>query len=94
MPKIQLPDGCRGLDMADGTKYTSKPGDKVEVSDNHAKYLKTSFYGQSGIMAHGERMSFGTKVVKVCSAHCSPTRWNAWNDTCPRCGKPTTEETE
>lgn len=90
MPKIQLPDGCRGLDMADGTKYTAKPGDKVEVSDAHAKYIGTSFYGQSGIMAKGERMSFGTKRTMVCTP--CKRRWNAWNDTCPKCGQPTIEE--
>lgn len=92
MPKIQLPDGCRGLDMADGTKYTSKPGDTVTVSDAHAKYIKTSYYGQSGIMAGGERMSFGTKTARVCGNRCTPTRWNAWNAECPKCGTLTVEE--
>jgi len=91
MPKIQLPDGCKGLDMADGTKYTGKPGDKVEVSENHAKYIKTSYYGQSGIMAPSEQMSFGTKKTMICKP-CHGRRWNAWNDTCPKCGTPTVEE--
>jgi len=92
VPKIQLPDGCRGLDMADGTKYSAKPGDKVEVSESHARYLKTSFYGQSGIMSSGEQMSFGTKRTRVC-VPCRGRRWNAWNETCPRCGDATIEET-
>lgn len=79
--------------MADGTKYTSKPGDRVEVSESHAKFIKTSYYGQTGIMASGERVSFGTKKVMVCGDGCTPTRWNAWNKTCPKCGADTIEET-
>lgn len=91
MPKIQLPDGCKGLDMADGTKYSAKAGDTVEVSDAHAKYIKTSYYGQSGIMAGSEQLSFGTKKTMVCLP-CRGRRWNAWNDTCPKCGAETVEE--
>ncbi|MGW7001426.1 hypothetical protein ACWGCW_01015 [Streptomyces sp. NPDC054933] len=89
MPRITLPDGCRGLDMADGTKYTAKPGDKVEVSEGHAAYIKKSFYGQSGIM-RGEQFTFGTKRGQYCRP-CKRT-WNAWNTECPRCGAPTEEQ--
>lgn len=91
MPRITLPDGCKGLDMADGTKYTATGGDKVNVSDSHAAYIKNSFYGSSGIMHGGEQFTFGTKKTMVC-APCRRT-WNAWNTECPRCGAPTEEHT-
>lgn len=90
MPRITLPDGCKGLDMADGTKYTSGAGDKVDVSPAHAKFIKTSYYGESGIMHGGERTNIGTKR----GMRCDPCLrvWNAWNAECPKCGNPTVEE--
>jgi hypothetical protein len=92
--RIQLPDGCYGLDMADGTgrKYTAKPGDKVEVSENHARMIKKSFYGDAGIMSGSESYAMGTKTGRWCRS-CQPARlWNAWNGLCPRCGADTIEE--
>jgi hypothetical protein len=92
IPRVQLPDGCYGLDMADGKKYTARPGDYVNVSDNHARQIKKSFYGGSGIMRGGEQFVIGTRAGRWCRS-CAPARlWNSWNATCPRCGAETTEE--
>lgn len=92
MPRIQLPDGCYGLDMADGKRYSAKPGDYVNVSAGHAAAIKTSYYGQSGIMRGGEQFAVGTRAGRWCRA-CSPARlWNVWNAQCPRCGHDTTIE--
>lgn len=89
MTKVTLPDGCRGLDMADGTKYNADGRGSVDMSAEHARYLKTSWYGQSGVMTTSQSLSFGTKKTMLCTA-CKKA-WNAWNKTCPRCGEPTTE---
>ncbi|MFF4403592.1 hypothetical protein [Streptomyces sp. NPDC001404] len=91
MPRITLPDGCRGLDMADGTKYTKGPGDKVDVSQAHADAIRRGYYGQSGIMRGGEQFTLGTKRGMACTP-CKRV-WNAWNHECPRCGAPTEEQT-
>jgi hypothetical protein len=92
--RIQLPDGCYGLDMADGSgkKYTARPGDRVEVSDNHARMIRNSYYGSAGIMSGSEQYAIGTKRGRWCTT-CQPARiWNVWNASCPRCGADTTEE--
>ena len=89
MTKVQLPDGCTGLDMADGRRYTAaKAGGQVEVSGADARYIGTSFYGQSGIMAGSQSLTLGTKKGRWCD----PCRFlaQAWSDTCPRCGAETT----
>lgn len=95
MSRVRMPDGCTGLDMADGTKYTGRPGDVVEVSREHARDINKSWYGGSGVMRGEEAYAIGTRTARVCTA-CAPTRrWNAWNTCCPRCGAPTLlEESE
>jgi hypothetical protein len=80
-----------GLDMADGTKYTAKPGDYVNVSEGHARAIRKSWYGRSGVM-NGQRLSFGTRRGRWCAA--CRRLWNAWNIECPKCGAATTEEGE
>lgn len=89
MAKVTLPSGCNGLDMADGTKYNADATGRVEMSNKHAKYLKTSWYGQNGVMTDTQSLSFGTKKTKLC-VRCKRA-WNAWSETCPRCGEPTVE---
>jgi hypothetical protein len=89
MAKVTLPDGCKGLDMADGTKYNADGRGRVDMSPEHAKYLKTSWYGQSGVMTDSQSLSFGTKRSMLCTP--CKRAWNAWSTTCPRCGEPTTE---
>lgn len=92
MTTVQLPDGCYGLDMANGRQYTAdKPGGKVEVSGRDARFIDTSYYGQgqAGIMRGGPQFTIGTRKGRWCE----PCRrlWNAWSHLCPRCGAATTE---
>lgn len=89
MAKVTLPDGCYGLDMADGTKYNADGQGRVDMSDDHSKYLKNSWYGQNGVMSAAQSLSFGTKKTKLCTP--CKRAWNAWSETCPRCGEPTIE---
>lgn len=90
--KVNLPEGCFGLDMADGSRYTANRDGRVEVSDTHASAIKAGYYGQSGLLVATEPFAMGTKRVRWCTT-CQPhRRWNAWNDECPRCGTPTSEE--
>jgi hypothetical protein len=77
--------------MADGSKYTANPGDYVNVSEAHAKTISKSWYGKSGVMSGGQRLSFGTKKGRYCT-ECRRL-WNAWNSECPRCGGETIDET-
>lgn len=89
MTLIRLPDGCSGLDMADGRKYSAgKPGGLVEMSNTDAKYLRRSWYGQSGVMRGGPQFTLGTRRGRWC-APCKRV-WQAWSADCPRCGKTTT----
>lgn len=91
MPRIRLPEGCFGLDMPNGKKYTAKPGDYVNVSDAHARTILASSAARSG-QVHGERFAMGTRTGRWCRS-CTPARlWNAWNAVCPKCGTETIEE--
>ncbi len=88
MTRVRLPDGCTGLDMANGKKYTAdQPGGTVDVSGKDASYINTSFYGQSGVMHGGPQFCVGTREGQWCES-CSRL-WQAWSMTCPRCGADT-----
>ncbi len=90
MAKVTLPDGCTGLDMADGTRYDADSRGRVDVDSDHARHVGKSWYGSAGVMAGGERFSFGTKKTRLCRP--CKRAWNAWNEACPRCGAQTSEE--
>jgi hypothetical protein len=86
--RVQLPDGCYGLEMASGRKYDApRSGGTVEVDPADARYIGTSFYGQSGIMRGGEQFCIGTRKGRRCP-ECTRI-WQAWSALCPRCNKPT-----
>jgi hypothetical protein len=90
MTRVRLPDGCTGLDMANGKKYTAeKPGGTVEVSGKDAHYIDTSFYGQkqAGIMRGGPQFTIGTKTGRWCLP--CKRLWQGWSVVCPRCGTET-----
>ena len=94
MPRVRLPDGCYGLDLPGGVRYSARPGGVVEVADHHATMINSSYYKAAGIMTASEPHHIGTKAGRWCTT-CSPARlWNAWNHTCPKCGEPTKETTQ
>jgi hypothetical protein len=89
VPKIQLPDGCYSLNMANGKRYdAAKPGGTVEVSSKDAHYISTSFYGQTGIMRGSEQFAFRGRSGRWCTS--CKRLWHAWSHVCPRCGADTT----
>lgn len=93
--RVNLPPGCYGLDMADGTRYNANRDGRVLVADRHADAIRAGWYGQAGVMVASEEHRLGTRTTRECR-QCTPTRrWNAWNTECPRCGAVTTlsEET-
>lgn len=93
MTRVQLPDGCTGLDMPDGTRYNATAGGTVEVDTRHADTIAGSWYQQAGIMTGHQRLAVGTRRARICTT-CRPSRrWNAWTQVCPRCGAPTETET-
>jgi len=88
--RVNLPPGCSGFDCKDGTKYKAdKPGGAVVISDRHAGAVNQSQYADQGLISARGGLSFGTKRGKRCVS--CRRLWNAWNDTCPRCGENTIE---
>jgi hypothetical protein len=91
LTRVQLPDGCYGLDMANGKKYTAdKPGGQVEVTERDSKYIGTSWYGQTGVMSGSQTLSFGTKRGRWCWT--CRRLWNSWTTVCHKCGELTAPE--
>jgi hypothetical protein len=86
MPKVTLPDGCTGLEFADGTKIDGRAG-VAEVSEHQAHDIDKSWYRRSGVMRGGQAFSLGTRSGRRCLP-CRRT-WNSWSSACPRCGAAT-----
>lgn len=86
--KVNLPPGCRSLQLEDGTRYVApRTGGAVTVSDDHAAAIdRIPGNGTAGLVT-GQFREFGTsgKPGRVCCGR----RWYAWSLTCPRCGGPT-----
>ncbi len=92
MPYVNLPPGNRGLHMEDGTRYkATRPGGRVEVSGEHAAAIdRMSGNGTAGLITASFRVFGGGACAGRWCKSCKPARlWNAWNDTCPRCGAAT-----
>lgn len=91
--QVQLPPGCSGLQLTDGTNYTGKPGGHVTVADEHAPFIRRQTGGDAGLTGHGSFRSFpATKAGRWCG----PCRrlWNAWSTVCPKCGEATIPEAD
>lgn len=91
MVRVQLPDGCFGLDLPDGSRYSAKPGGIVDVAGTHADQINHSYYASAGIMRGVEAHHLGTRAGRWCRP-CNRL-WQAWTHTCHRCGTPTVQET-
>lgn len=85
--RVNLPPGCEGINMEDGTRYTGKPGQQVTVSEGHARAINRQIGGDAGLAYAGFRGFVGTKKGRWCAA-CARV-WNAWSHTCPKCGSNT-----
>jgi len=82
--QVQLPPGCRGLTMQDGTRYAGREGGHVTVSDDHAPFVRRQTGGDAGLTGHGSFRSFaGTREGRWCP-ECRFLA-NAWSLTCPKC---------
>jgi hypothetical protein len=95
MPQVNLPPGCRSLQMEDGKRYVAgRSGGQVSVSDDHAKAIdRLAGNGTAGLITAGFRQ-FGAvrKPGRWCTS-CQPARlWQPWSETCPRCGAATEPE--
>jgi hypothetical protein len=91
--RVNLPPGCEGLNMQDGTRYSGKSGGTVTVEDRHAAAVTKLSTGGDGGLVDGRFKGFlGTKKGRWCG----PCRrvWNAWSHSCPRCGGITESEDE
>jgi hypothetical protein len=79
--------------MTDGTNYTGKPGGHVNVSDEHAPFIRRQVGGDAGLTGHGSFRSF---MATKAGRWCAPCRFlaQAWSKTCPRCGGDTIPEAE
>lgn len=90
--RVNMPPGCEGFNMQDGTRYSGKAGGTVTVEDRHARAVDRQIGGDGGLAYGGFRGFVGTKRGRWC-ALCK-RMWNAWNRTCPKCEQPTTEDDE
>jgi len=87
--RVQLPPGCSGIDTADGTRYSGQRGGFVEVSDRHAAAIKRQNGPAAKMLTATGAVNLGTKKGRWCT-NCQPARvWQAWSDSCPRCGHET-----
>lgn len=97
MPVVNLPPGCKGLQMEDGTRYRAgREGGTVSVSDSHAMAIdRIPGNGTAGLVT-GQFRGFtqgGVKNGRWCLT-CQPARlWNSWNADCPKGHGPTVPET-
>ena len=87
--KVQLPPGCEGLTMQDGSVYSGRPGGSVTVSDDHARWIHG---GDGALVQASNRVFAGTRNGRWCTACQPPRLWNAWSVSCPRCNAPTEPE--
>jgi hypothetical protein len=92
--KVQLPPGCGGVTVDDGTRYNaSKSGGVVEVSDKHGREISRNnqYNGNiAGILNPNPGLVVGTKRGQRC-VNCRRV-WQAWSVTCPRCGLETVSD--
>ena len=81
--RVELPTGCYGLKMPDGTKYDAKPGKTVSVEDHHASQISKSSNAKLGIVSSCKGYAIGTRTGKRCG-ECQFLAQN-WASSCPRC---------
>jgi hypothetical protein len=86
--RVNLPPGCEGLNMQDGTKYTARPGQHIDVAERHASAIENlSTGGDAGLVSAKGGHTFGTKKERECP-QCG-WLWNVWTTVCHRCHIPT-----
>jgi hypothetical protein len=92
--RVNLPPGCDGLNMQDGTRYTApRAGGAVTVSDRHAHAITRQARGGDAGLLDGRFKGFlGTKRGRWCRS--CRRLWNAWSAACPRCEADTVWEDE
>lgn len=89
--RVNMPPGNSGFTMYDGTHYKDRPGGHVDVEDHHAPAINRMLgNGDAGLLSATGRHFIGTKNGRWCT-DCRRL-WNAWNDTCVKCGAPTVAE--
>jgi len=83
--KVNLPPGCRSLQMEDGKRYVAaRAGGHVTVSDSHARAIDAmDGNGTAGLVTAGFR-EYGSrgKAGRVCTG-CGRVYY-AWTLQCPR----------
>jgi hypothetical protein len=93
--KVNLPPGCRSLQLEDGTRYVApRSGGAVTVSDDHAAAIdRIPGNGTAGLVT-GQYRVYGTsgKPGRRCTG-CGRVYY-AFTTICPRsaCGAPTEPE--
>jgi hypothetical protein len=88
--RVNLPDGCEGLQLQDGTRYDApRAGGAVTVSDDHARWING---GDGALVQASGRQFLGTKRGRWCEA--CRRLWQVWSVVCPRCGEATVPEQE
>ncbi len=88
MPYVNLPPGCRSLQMEDGKRYVAgRSGGRVEVSAEHATAIdRLSGNGDAGLVGRAAFHEYGSvrKSGRVCT-RCGFIAY-PWSAVCPRSG--------
>ena len=95
MPIVNLPPGCRSLQMEDGQRYVAgRSGGRVDVSSEHAAAIdRLNGNGTAGLLTAGFREFGSAKKAGRWCTNCRPARlWQPWSTECPRCGAATEPE--
>lgn len=90
---VNLPPGCSGFTMQDGTQYRGREGGSVTVADGHAPYIQRQVGGDAGLVGSAAFRQFtGTKNGRWCQG----CRFLAqhWSTACPKCGEDTIPEAD
>jgi hypothetical protein len=92
MPVVNLPPGCRSLQMEDGTRYVApRTGGRVTVADDHASAIdRLSGNGDAGLVGRAAFHEYA--AVKKAGRWCRRCNrlWYPWRTEC--CGQATEPE--
>jgi hypothetical protein len=88
MPRFVVPEGCKGIDMEDGTHYRVVNGSVDIDNPHHAEAIRRNESTKRGLILDGVRFTKAPGSVRVC---CRRSMW-AWEAVCPMCGKDPNKE--
>jgi hypothetical protein len=91
MTRVNLPPGCYGIEVAGYKSRRVKPGSHLDIDNPRvARLIGKSSNTELGIISNKELVGIGTKAGRWCKP--CKRLWQAWSETCPKCGLETEPE--